>query len=144
MNVLLVEPDYYTRYPPLGLLKISALHKRQGDQVTLVRGKMMVDDPPDRVYVTSLFTWDWRPVWEAVRYYKYVYPRAEIRLGGVYASLLPDHARMSGADLVWEGLLPDVESLTPDYSLVPRVEVEHSLREPRVPTEVRLLLRAAS
>lgn len=119
MNILLVEPDYYTRYPPLGLLKISSYHKLQGDSVTLVRGNELVSDPPDRVYVTSLFTWDWRAVWDAVRFYKYMYPRAEIRLGGIYASLLPDHAKLSGADLVWEGLLPKVEALMPDYSLVP-------------------------
>jgi hypothetical protein len=119
MNVLLVEPEYYTRYPPLGLLKISALHKLQGDKVTLVRGKKLVNDRPDRVYVTSLFTWDWKAVWDAVRYYKHLYPRAEIQLGGVYASLLPDHARLSGADVVCEGLLPSVEALVPDYSLVP-------------------------
>src|SRR5437588_7464471 len=114
MKVLLVEPDYYTRYPPLGLLKISSFHKLQGDDVTLVRGKQFVSESPDRVYVTSLFTWDWRPVWEAVRFYKYLYPRADIQLGGVYASLLPEHARLSGADVMWEGLLPQVEALMPD------------------------------
>src|SRR5216683_1249459 len=38
LHVLLVEPDYYTRYPPLGLLKIAALHKFRGDTVELVRG----------------------------------------------------------------------------------------------------------
>jgi len=119
MNVLLVEPDYYTRYPPLGLLKISTFHKLRGDKVTLVRGTQLVEDRPDKVYVTSLFTWDWKPVWDAVRYYGHMYPRAEIRLGGIYASLLPDHARLSGADVVWEGLLPEVETLMPDYSLVP-------------------------
>src|SRR5207302_556735 len=59
------------------------------------------------------------PVWDSVRYYRHMYPRAEIRLGGVYASLLPDHARLSGAHLVWEGLLPEVDALMPDYSLVP-------------------------
>ncbi len=119
LNVLLVEPDYYTRYPPLGLLKLSTFHKLQGDGVTLVRGKKLIETPPERVYVTSLFTWDWKSVWDAVRYYKHLYPRAEIRLGGIYASLLPDHARLSGADVVWEGLLPQVETLLPDYSLVP-------------------------
>ena len=38
MRVLLVEPDYYTRYPPLGLLKLAAWHRAKGDEVRLVRG----------------------------------------------------------------------------------------------------------
>lgn len=119
MNILLVEPDYYTRYPPLGLLKLGAYHRQRGDKVTLVRGKTLAQDAPDQVHVTSLFTWDWKPVWDAVAYYKHLYPRAEVRLGGVYASLLPAHAKLSGADVVWKGLLPEVEDLLPDYSLVP-------------------------
>jgi len=119
MNVLLVEPDYYTRYPSLGLLKIGAFHKQKGDDVLLVRGRRPVEFTPDRIYVTSLFTWDWKPVWEAVRHYKKEFPRTELRLGGIYASLLADHAKQSGADTVWEGILPPVEDVLPDYSLVP-------------------------
>lgn len=97
-RVLLVEPDYYTRFPPLGLLKLASYHKRRGDSVILVRGcrRVLVEGgEPKRVYVTSLFTWAWRPVWAAVRYYKRLYPGAEVWLGGIYASLLPSHAEAS-------------------------------------------------
>ncbi len=120
MQVLLVEPDYYTRYPPLGLLKLAAFHKGRGDEVMLVRGLQPINFSPARVYVTSLFTWEWKPVWEAVHFYKALFPRSEVWLGGIYASLLPDHARLSGADVVWEGLFPEAEGLLPDYSLVPQ------------------------
>ncbi len=118
-RILLVEPDYYTRYPPLGLLKLATFHKNQGDDVRLVRGKEDIDFHPDKIYVTSLFTWDWEPVWEAVHFYKTLFPHVELQLGGIYASLLPQHARLSGADVVHEGLLPEVEGVMPDYSLVP-------------------------
>lgn len=119
MNVLLVEPDYYTRYPSLGLLKLGAYHKNRGDRVSHVRGTKEVRPRPHRVYVASLFTWDWRAVWQAVRFYKSQYPKAEVWTGGIYASLLPEHAKLSGADVVWEGLMPEVEQIFPDYSLVP-------------------------
>lgn len=117
--MLLVEPDYYTRYPPLGLLKISALHKFKGDSVELVRGQVIPKRPPDKIYVTSLFTWAWRPVHKAVHFYKKLYPDAPVSLGGIYASLIPDHAKESGADSVHKGLIEEAEGLMPDYELIP-------------------------
>jgi len=119
MHVLLVEPDYYTRYPPLGLLKLSAYHKSQGDAIEYVRGLQLVSTA-DIIYVTSLFTWAWKPVWQAVGYYKKLFPDAELWLGGLYASLLPEHAAQSGADRIYKGLFKDAEDLMPDYSLVPK------------------------
>ncbi len=116
---MLVEPDYYTRFPPLGLLKISTLHKSKGNFVELVRGKKDVAYEPDMVYVTSLFTYSWKAVHEAVRFYRGRYPRARVILGGIYASLLPDHAALSGASEVHVGLLPEAESLRPDWDLIP-------------------------
>ena len=87
MKVLLVEPAYYTQYPPLGLLKLSTLYKTQGDDVRFVRGLSLITRfAPDEIKVTSLFTWAWRPVWEAVAFYRALFPRAKISLGGIYAN----------------------------------------------------------
>jgi len=120
MHALLVEPDYYTRYPPLGLLKISAYHKSLGDSSELVQGLRRPSKKPHKIYVTSLFTWTWKKVWEAIKYYKNLFPDTGVWLGGLYASLLPHHASLSGADHICEGLLKEVEDLLPDYSLVPK------------------------
>jgi hypothetical protein len=122
MHILLVEPSYYTRYPPLGLLKLASYHRVKGDSVELIRGCSFPDRKPDKVYVTSLFTWGWKEVWEAVRYYKSLFPTAEICLGGIYASLMPEHAKLSGADQVHIGLVKQAEDLLPAYDLVPQWE----------------------
>ena len=125
MRILLVEPRYYTQYPPLGLLKLAALYKRQGHEVRFQRGLALVARyVPDEIKITSLFTWAWKPVWEAVAFYKALFPKTRVSLGGIYASLTPDHARQSGADDVVPGLVPEAENLLPDYGLVPEWESE--------------------
>jgi pyruvate-formate lyase-activating enzyme len=118
-DILLVEPDYYTRFPPLGLLKLASYHRTKGDNIKLIRGCRKINFEPSRIYITSLFTWAWRPVWKAVRYYKKRYPKAEVWLGGIYASLLKTHAEMSGADKVWQGIYPEAEDMMPAYDLIP-------------------------
>ena len=118
MRVLLVEPEYYTRYPPLGLLKLSSYYKHQGDEVEFHRGNKPAWRAPHRVLITSLFTYSWAPVHSAVEYYRDLYPRAKIILGGIYATLMPEHAALAGAG-VHAGLFMDAERYVPDYTLVP-------------------------
>lgn len=127
MKILLVEPNYYTQYPPLGLLKLSTLYKAEGYEVRFVRGLALVTRfVPDEIKVTSLFTWAWKPVWEAIAFYRALFPKAKISLGGIYASLTPDHAKQSGADEVVTGLVNDAEDLLPDYGLVPEWHAERT------------------
>lgn len=123
MKALLVKPPYYSAFPPLGLLKLSALLNRKGYKPTgLQRYHEGPNRPasftPDEIYITSLFTYAWRTVHDSVAYYKRLYPKAKIFLGGLYASLLPEHAKTSGAE-VHQGLVKEAECLRPDYSLVP-------------------------
>jgi len=124
-HVLLVKPTgktYYSTYPPLGLLKLSTYEKKRGNTTELVYGtnyKSTVE--PDIIYITSLFTWAWEPVWEAIRYYSLKFPNADLWLGGLYASLMPEHAALSGIkpDHIFKGVHPKAELELPDYGLVP-------------------------
>jgi len=125
MKILLVEPakskKYHTQYPPLGLLKLAAYHKERKDEVRFVRGFVDGGFYPDRIYITSLFTYAWEPVHEVIRYYSEKYKKAEIIVGGVYATLCEDHLREAFKDRikVHKGLYKEVEDTLPDYSLVP-------------------------
>jgi hypothetical protein len=120
MKTLLVEPNYYTQYPPLGLLKLSTLYKQQGHEVQFIRGlKLVTKFVPEEIKITSLFTWAWKPVWEAVAFYRALFPKAKVSLGGIYASLTPEHARQSGAHEVFTGLVREAEDLMPGLLAVP-------------------------
>ena len=124
-KVLLVEPKkskkYHTIYPPLGLLKIAAYHKMEHDEVRFVRGFSDDGFDPDIIYITSLFTYAFEPVHDVIRYYSEKYRSAEVIVGGIYATLCPEHLRDTFKDRIkiYEGLKEDVEDIMPDYSLVP-------------------------
>jgi len=62
-RILLLEPGYLNKYPPLGLMKLAAYHKESRDRVVFVKGGKLtplLDEPWDRVYVTTLFSFEWK------------------------------------------------------------------------------------
>ena len=93
MRVLLVEPNYKNKYPPMGLMKISTYHKMLGDEVRFVKGfDPDVDDEVwDRIYVTTLFTFDFDIDIETINHYKLLVNNInDLYVGGIMASLMPD------------------------------------------------------
>ena len=124
MTSLLVQPKYYTKYPPLGLLKISTWLKNQNEPVIYHRGLQKAEHEPSNIYLTSLFTYSWKAVHETASYYRKLYPNADIILGGIYATLMPDHAGLSEVDEVHQGLFWDAENCQPDYTLVPEFKAD--------------------
>lgn len=60
--------------------------------------------PPDMIFMTSAMTYWYPGVFDAIGLLKTQFPRANIILGGIYATLCEKHARTcSGADLVITG-----------------------------------------
>lgn len=40
LNILLIEPDYSNKYPPIGLMKIASYHRRRGHNVVFYKGDL--------------------------------------------------------------------------------------------------------
>ena len=96
-KVLLIDVD--SKIPNLALMKLSAWHKVQGDQV----GFNVTD--PDIIYASVIFKKN-RHLTDGLKIW---YPNAEILIGG------------SGFDL--DIKLPDeVEAIRPDYDLYPTIQ----------------------
>jgi len=142
-NIIFVEPDFpihrksknHKDFMPIGLLKIATYMRDQGHKVKLLRGqpknlndiKELKSFKPKEVWVTSLFTYWARYVRDSVQYYRKLFPRAHIIVGGIYASLLPSNEviEYTGCDEVHQGVIPEVEEYTklhlPDYDLLGKV-----------------------
>jgi radical SAM superfamily enzyme YgiQ (UPF0313 family) len=123
MRVLLIEPvqhkSWGTNNQYIGLLKIAAYHKQAGDTVEYVRAYEIPATPPDMILVTSMFTYWYKCVWETVQFYKFFYPTVPLLLGGIYATICPEHAARSGADQVVAGEYEKSRSLPPDPTVLP-------------------------
>jgi len=130
-NVLLVEPDYRSKFPPLGLLRIAAYHKERGDNVTFTRGivEALRALSWHRVYVSSLFTYELPRTVRTIKYYRpAVDDDDHIIVGGVGATLLPEFIRarvpcriVTGPltrPAMLDGETTPIADYTPDYSLI--------------------------
>lgn len=96
MNVGLIHKG--GALPNVALMRLSAYHKARGDTVQLNATPL---DRPDRVYISTLFTWRRRDVEALAAHFT---PFADVQIGG------------SGWDLALK-LPAEVDSFAPDYSL---------------------------
>ena len=118
-RVLLIEPEYKVRYPPLGLMKISTYHKMRGDEVTFYRGERAAvrDQNWDIIYIATLFTFTWKSALGTIKFYQRNKTNVkDIRVGGVLASLLQGDVEAETGIRPHFGLWEEIDRLPPDYS----------------------------
>jgi hypothetical protein len=95
-NILLIEPGYKNKYPPLGLMKLAQYHGPHGkrDRVTFIKG----EDPSafgtawDRIYITTLFSFEFSRIAQSIDFALMVANGQADKLfvGGIAASLMPE------------------------------------------------------
>lgn len=142
MKVLLVEPNYKNKYPPMGLMKISTYHKQLGDEVRFVKGidESIDNEVWDRIYVTTLFTFDFDISVKTIKHYMRLVNNVDaLFVGGIMASLMPDKIiDATGIDRshILTGLFTDtsvvgdnndinVDQLPLDYDILEEIEYRY-------------------
>jgi len=132
MKILLIEPDYRNKYPPLGLMKISSYHKQRGDNVVFYKGcsSELKQQIWDRIYISTLFTFYWNKTIRTIKFYsKSVRHLSYIFVGGVVATLMGDEIRNEINVTIVKGLLNEkgklgynddekIDCIVPDYSII--------------------------
>lgn len=93
---------------PKALRGVPRRYARYGHDPAVVREALRrLSPPPDLVLVTTVMTYWYPGAAEAVSMARELWPGVPVALGGIYASLCPEHARGMGADLVLEGRFED-------------------------------------
>ena len=89
---------------PDPLRGIPRQYGRYGISEADFRRRLSQQPEPAAILVTSLMTYRYPGVQNAIRLAREHFPNPPVLLGGIYATLCPDHARRhSGADLVLHG-----------------------------------------
>lgn len=128
-NVLLVYPNFpkaqksrnHKDFIPIGLLKIASLLRKYNINFQLVfpDDNIVLNENPDLICITSLYTYYSKYVKEAVDLYREKYPQSKIMVGGIYASVLPEQCEeYTKCDIVFKGIIEEAEDLLPAYGLI--------------------------
>lgn len=90
-RILLVEPNYKNKYPPIGLMKISTYFKQRGDFVEFQKGLLPQIEAStfDKVFITTLFTFDFMMCIQTIRYYIAIVGIEKVYVGGIAATIMP-------------------------------------------------------
>jgi len=141
-SVLLVEPDYKNKFPPLGLMKLATYFRDQGVLVEFVKGKSLPHRRRhwDAIFVTTLFTWEWKRTVETIRYYSRAKGNPEVYVGGILATLMPKRLEEATGATIVTGLLDregnlglpgdgSIELMVPDYSILSEVDYEYPVSD---------------
>lgn len=113
-RILLVEPDYKNKFPPLGLMKIATYHRNKGDIVEFFKGEAPYTQiiSKDRVYIATLFTFHYDITIKCILHYSKYKSLGSIFIGGIAATLLPyDFKNDTGVENIIKGQLLNSKSL---------------------------------
>ncbi|HTE39638.1 MAG TPA: hypothetical protein VK629_02340 [Steroidobacteraceae bacterium] len=106
-NILLIEPGYKNKYPPLGLMKIAQYHGPRGknDHVKFIKGedRSVLGRAWDRIYVTTLFSFEYQRIAKSIDFALEVAngQADKVFVGGIAASLMNDRFKGEGR---WHGV----------------------------------------
>ena len=95
-KILLLEPGYRNKYPPLGLMEIASYHGPHGknDYVRFSKGgdRTCQETGWDRIYVTTLFSFEWTAIARSIDFAVELVQGAtnKIFVGGIAASLIQE------------------------------------------------------
>lgn len=120
-KILLIEPGYKNKYPPLGLMKIAQYHGPRGkrDHVRFIKGedRTVLGAAWDRIYVATLFSFEFQRIAQSVDFALTVAngQADKVFVGGIATSLMHDRflaeTRWHGVRFI-KGLLSNAPALS--------------------------------
>ncbi len=110
-RVLLVEPNYKNKYPPMGLMKLATYHKMLGDKVTF-------------------FTFYWAQTIDTINFFKpFCKNINEVLVGGIAASVVPDEIEKETGIKPFVSLLDKGGEYDDNEIIIDHVSLDYSILE---------------
>lgn len=142
-RILLVEPDYNNKYPPIGLMKIATYHKGKGDYVEFYKGKapFQLISKMDRVYITSIFTFFFDITVDTILHYLNYIDKDNVYIGGIAVTLMKEaFKKKTGVENILTGQLVDsnmlgyedhvnIDILPLDYDILDDIEYDYGVTD---------------
>ena len=117
-NVLLIEPKYTSKYPPLGLAKIKTFLNQNGVKSTFSRG--MIHLKFDLICITTLFTYYSKQVFDVIESVGIINSDTPIIIGGIMASMVPEVFQKYKNVSVFTGYSRILDQCIPDDKILVR------------------------
>lgn len=92
-KILLVEPNYKNKYPPIGLMKLATYFKTKGYFVEFHKGLLTHTEVQkyDKAFITTLFTFDFMMSVQTIRYYIGILGVENVFVGGIAVTIMPEN-----------------------------------------------------
>ncbi len=119
-SVLLIEPDYPTKYPPFALAKIKTYLKKRNINADF--SNKILPKKYDLICITTLFTYYSSKVFETIKNKGFFNVDTPIIVGGVFASLMPkEFNRFNNVD-TYSGYSKILDVQKPDKNIMKKVD----------------------
>ena len=127
MKILLVEPSYKSSILPFSLQKFAIYYMNKGHEVRFTHHPFqqasLVDDTRyDKILITSVFTYYGKLTLDTINFIQRQFPKARIKVGGIFPSLMPEVVEKHTGIKPWIGLYPKIDNELPDFSIFPKVK----------------------
>jgi len=143
-ELLFVQPNFptpnksinHSSFLPISLLKLITYYRQQGyhiDDSQLVKGEVNdLDFTPKKIFITTLFTYWYDYVKRSMIFYREKFPSAEIHVGGILATLLPDKLlKVDPSVHIHSGVNSDIEKIAYQhgaaYDVVDKYGVDYQI-----------------
>ncbi len=100
-----------------GKLKKSIFHCGL-DYFNFKKILLKIKNPPNIIFITSTMTYHFRPVHKIIEICKKIFPNSLIIVGGIYASISPEHLLKTNVDFVFCGQFMDAENFNSDLDIL--------------------------
>ena len=121
--LILVPKTIKAKHPSLASMKFIALCKQSNINFEIHTSNKIANTPPDTIFLSTLFTYNSKKYRNVINFYQQLYPTATWRIGGIFASLMPQYFITNFGIQPFIGLSNELDAYVPDFLELEKHEI---------------------